>query len=136
MKSRYMLLLAGIVVAAVMISLLGRMSVPPPATPPAEPPAPRVALELAVDGTRVIPALAQVEKDHAVSLVVVNTGPAVAEIALAGYEDRVRGTIGPGERLELEFVADRPGEGFAWLVDGKQAGRLIVAGSHLVEGHR
>ena len=29
-----------------------------------------------------------------------------------------------------------PGEDFAWLLNGKPAAKLRVAGSHLVEGHR
>jgi hypothetical protein len=58
-------------------------------------------------------------------------------LSLAGYDDRVGVvTIAPRDSATLVFLADRPGEDFAWLVDGQPAGVLVVAGSHLVEGHR
>ena len=44
--------------------------------------------------------------------------------------------LAPGAGWTGEFLADRPGEDFAWLLDGEPAGRLTVTGSHLVEGHR
>jgi hypothetical protein len=58
-------------------------------------------------------------------------------LALAGYEDRLAiPALSPGATWSGEFIADRPGEDFAWLLDGVPAGRLAVTGSHLVEGHR
>lgn len=136
MNRRYLLLFGGIVAAAIVLSLLGRM---PRSREPAPAPvtaAPRATLEITIDGDRVTPAVTQVEKDHEVELVVVNRGRTEAALTLAGYEDRVSLQVGPGGRGETRFLADRPGDGFAWLVNGAQAGRLVVAGSHLVEGHR
>jgi hypothetical protein len=54
-----------------------------------------------------------------------------------GYEDRLGAVrVAPDSLWRGEFVADRPGQDFAWVLDGAPAGRLEVAGSHLVEGHR
>jgi hypothetical protein len=58
-------------------------------------------------------------------------------VALAGYEELLPPRrIAPGETWSAEFVSSRPGDDFAWLVDGRPAGRLRVTGSHLEEGHR
>jgi hypothetical protein len=58
-------------------------------------------------------------------------------LALAGYEDRLDiPPLDPGTVWHGEFHAERPGEDFPWLLDGRPAGRLTVAGAHLVEGHR
>jgi hypothetical protein len=78
-------------------------------------PVPRVAVSLAVHDSTVTPADAVVPLGSRVSL-----------------EIRIEpGAIGHGE-----FTADLPGEDFAWLVNGRPLGRLTVAGSHLIEGHR
>jgi len=72
-----------------------------------------------------------------VQLSLVNTGARAIAPTLAGYEDRFApGTIAPGATWSGTFVSDRPGEAFAWLIDGEPCGRLSVSGSHLVEGHR
>ena len=43
----------------------------------------------------------------------------------------------PGKAsARAEFTADRPGDDFAWIVNGIPAARLTVSGSHLIEGHR
>lgn len=136
MNRRYVLLFGGIVAAAVVLSLLGRMPRPREQAPAPVAAAPRTTLEITIDGDRVIPAVTQVERDHEVELVVVNRGRTGAALALAGYEDRVSLQVRAGGRGEARFLADRPGDGFAWLVNGAQAGRFVVAGSHLVEGHR
>ena len=74
---------------------------------------------------------------HRVMLRVRNERTMPVTVVLQGYEDRFRaGPIQPDATWRGEFVADRPGEAFAWLVEGEMAGRLQVAGSHLVEGHR
>jgi hypothetical protein len=133
---RYLLLFGGIVAVAILLSLLGRMPRPREQAPIPVASVPRATLEITIDGNRVQPELTQVEKDHEVELVVVNRGRSNAALTLAGYEDRVSLRVGPGGRGEARFLADRPGDGFAWLVNGEQAGRFVVAGSHLVEGHR
>jgi hypothetical protein len=133
----YLGLAAGAALAALALSFVARVPRPAAAPPQAAPAAPvvEITLELGADG--VAPEVAQVPKDHRVELVVVNRRPAPASFALAGYEDRVgAGAIAPGATWRASFVADRPGEGFAWLVGGEPAGRLAVTGSHLEEGHR
>jgi hypothetical protein len=72
-----------------------------------------------------------------VTLSIVNHGTRAVGIELSGYGDRVHVTgLAPGATWEGEFLADRPGDDFAWLLDGRPAGRLEIRGSHLVEGHR
>ena len=74
---------------------------------------------------------------HRVTLRVRNERAKPVTLVLQGYEDRFRaGPIEPDATWRGEFVADRPGEAFAWLVGGEVVGRLEVTGSHLVEGHR
>ena len=66
-----------------------------------------------------------------------NEGGRFLTVTLAGYEDRVPpAPLGPGATRTVTFLADRPGEAFAFLVDGEPSGRLAVTGSHLPEGHR
>jgi hypothetical protein len=133
---RYLLLLAAVVAAAILLSVAGRL---PRTTREAVAPVaaiPRVALTIVVKDGAVEPAFAQVERDHAVDLTVENAGAGPVTLVLGGYEDRFTARIEPGTRWEGQFVADRPGDDFAWMIGGSPAGRLAVAGSHLVEGHR
>jgi hypothetical protein len=135
--TRYLWLLAVAVAAALLLRVAARdlrRADHPPAS--ASPPA-AIAMTLEVAGGSVTPEASVVPKDHRVSLAIVNRGPRPARFALAGYEDRLPERIlAPAETARVEFLADRPGEDFAWLVDGRPAGRLTVAGSHLIEGHR
>lgn len=72
-----------------------------------------------------------------VALRVVNSSKATARVSLAGYQDRVdSGPIVPGGVFRVEFLADRPGERFAWLVDDEPRGRLDITGPHLTGDHR
>jgi hypothetical protein len=58
-------------------------------------------------------------------------------LRLAGYQDRVSlDSLAAGETRVVEFLADRPGEDFTWLIDGRPSGWFLVTGSHLVGGHR
>ena len=95
----------------------------------------KVALDVredAVHATRVA-----VDANQAVRLEATNHGLVPVRLRLSGYEDRVDiGPLAPGATWRGAFLADRPGEDFAWLVDGRPAGRLQVRGSHLEEGHR
>jgi hypothetical protein len=84
----------------------------------------------------VSPANASVPKDHRVSLEIVNHGAHAASVRLAGYQDRVGVDLAPGATTRIEFLADRPGEDFPWLVDGRPTGRFVVAGAHLAERRR
>lgn len=139
MNRAYGLLLALIVAAAVGLGALGRLprravAPPAPTVPVAAAP---VSLALAVQGGGVVPETSTVPKDRRVRLTVINRGATVVSLCLAGYEDRVTlGPLAPGAARTLEFLADRPGEDFAWMLDGRPAGRLAVVGSHLMDGHR
>ena len=69
-------------------------------------------------------------------LAVLNLDRGAIRFALAGYEERVSAArIAPDSTWHMLFVADRPGDEFEWQVNGHPAGRLIVLGSHLEEGH-
>ncbi len=138
MKRSYPALVAVTLLAALGLGLLARAPRrPSPEGASASALAPEVAVALVVNGGAVSPTSALVPKGHRVRLSVVNQGPAPARVELAGYQDRLAiGTLAPGEAWSGEFVADRPGEDFAWLVDGQPAGRFTVVGSHLEEGHR
>lgn len=100
-------------------------------------PVPRVAVSLTVHDSTVTPADAMVPLGSRVSLEIANEGQDVVELALAGYAGRLPVIrVEPGAIGHGEFTADLPGEDFAWLVNGRPLGRLTVAGSHLIEGHR
>lgn len=140
MKRRYVWLLVACVLVAVGLSVWGG---PAGRRAPADGGAdslrvPVVELELMIgpDG-KMTPASARVEKGKPVGVTVTNTGTRPARLELPGYEDRVpAATIEPGGTWRGEFIADRPGDDFAWVVNGEPAGRLLVTGSHLIEGHR
>ncbi len=136
MRRAYGALVAVTLALALAIVSLARLPRRDAAPVPATPASPVVALALDLAGGSVVPAVSAVPKDHRVRLEVRNRGRTPARLALAGYEDRVSATIAAGETLRVEFLADRPGEDFPWLLDGSPAGRLSVTGSHLVEGHR
>ena len=136
--TRSYLRLAGVIAAlAVVLAVVGRPRHQEPSPVPSAPAAPVVDLAITLLKDEVSPAVAAVPKGCRVRLRVENRGADLARLALAGYQDRLsvpvlaRGVVWTGE-----FLADRPGEDFAWLLDGTPAGRLTVAGSHLVEGHR
>lgn len=137
MRTRYLALFAGVVLMAVILTALGRPRHGETPRTHSAPAAPVVELALGILDGRVTPAVASVAKGSVVRLRVDYRGARPAHLALAGYEDRlVVPTLAPGVVWAGEFLADRPGEDFAWLLDGEPAGRLTVTGSHLVEGHR
>ena len=136
MKRPYVLLAVAIVVASVALAMLGRprqSETPSPAVTVA----PVVELTIAIKEGKVSPAVTSVPKGHRVRLRVEHRGATTARLALAGYGDVLDiPPLEPGTTWTTEFPADRPGEDFAWLLDGQPAGRLTVTGSHLIEGHR
>jgi hypothetical protein len=133
---RYAVLLAITLIAALLLPgaarrLRARAEAPAPAA------IPEAILTLTLDGARVAPERGAVPKDHRVRLTVTNVGAAPVTLELAGYQDVLPAHDVPAHgRWEASFLADRPGEDFAWLLDGQPAGVLSVTGSHLVEGHR
>jgi hypothetical protein len=131
-----------IFVAALAVALLATFALRRPR--PAAPPVPAavaaesvaVAVELLAGGDALASPDA-IDAGRTVALAVTNRDRTPRRLRLAGYEDRVdTGALAPGATWHGGFVADRPGDDFAWLVDGRPAGRLDVRGSHLVEGHR
>jgi hypothetical protein len=134
---RYLWLLAVALAAGLGLGLLAR--VPARARRETAPVAalPEVRLVLAIEHGAVVPQASAVPKDHRVKLEIVNHDARTTAATLGGYQDRLPPrSLAPGEIWRAEFVADRPGEDFAWLIDGRPAGRLTVTGSHLIEGHR
>lgn len=137
MKRSYWLLFAGTVLVGLALVSLGRAPRRETARETAAPRPPVVSISLEVRDGTVTPASVSVPRDRRVLLQVENRGRAPVRFTLAGYEDRLSaGAIAPGASWSGEFLADRPGEDFAWLLDGQPAGRFSVTGSHLVEGHR
>ncbi len=123
----------GVLVVTAIVRAPRRAAEPAPAAPDA----PSVTLALELTDGAIEPANAQVPLGHRVRLEVAHRGTRATTLALAGYEGRVRfERIEPGTTVRAEFVADLPGEAFAWTIDGELAGRLAVTGSHLPEGHR
>jgi hypothetical protein len=138
MTRRYLLLLVAIVAVAAALSAIGP---PRPARRVENGHAPlgaaRSELAVVVDDGRMVPAMASVPKGSRVRLRVENRGGTSARLALTGYEDVLSiPALEPGNTWSGEFSADRPGEDFAWILDGLPVARLAVTGSHLVEGHR
>ena len=137
MKRRYLQLAAAVLVAAAIMAWFGRLPgrhSSRVAIVASE--APAVDVRLRVLGHAVSPDAIRLEKGARVRLSVTNAGVEPVTLALPGYEDRVSiPPLGPGVTWAGEFLADRPGDDFAWVVDGKPTGRLQVLGSHLEEGH-
>lgn len=96
---------------------------------------PEQQLALTVTPGHVTPTEYAVPVGTRVRLAVLGAGRDTVQFALMGYEDHVALALPPGATRTLEFDADRPGEDFAWLVNGTPAGRFRVTGSHLVTGH-
>jgi hypothetical protein len=133
----YWLLFAGTVLTGFALVSVGRSPRREQTRTAASPEAPAVSISLEIRDGSVIPSSVSVPKDRRVRLRVRNRGIAHARFGLAGYEDRVSPrVIAPGDSVSAEFYANRPGDDFAWLIDGEPGGRFSVTGSHLVEGHR
>lgn len=135
-------LIALAVVAAVGVSLLARA--PRPGVAPAgdgAAAAPVLDVALTVRADAVEPARVAVPKGTRVRLHLARAAdagkPESLHVRLAGYDDRISvPPLAPGTTWSGEFLADRPGEDFAWMVEGRPVGTLAVLGSHLEEGHR
>jgi hypothetical protein len=137
-RRSYFWLLAGVAALALALSALGRapgrralVEAPAIDSTLAE------AVTLVIRGGALTPATVSVANGTRVALTVTNSDASRVELALPGYEERLPAiVIEPGASWRGQFVADRPGDDLAWMVNGKIAGRLMVAGSHLEEGHR
>ena len=135
---RYAFVLAIAVVAALGLGVLARAPRPRATTAAASAAAvPTDPLTITFRDGVAQPEAASVAVGRRVALTLVNLGTRSITVRLAGYEDRVPAeSLAPGASRSGEFVADRPGEAFAFLVDDEPCGRLAVTGSHLPEGHR
>lgn len=134
---RLLTLLAVVLIAGALTGVLSRVwrpSGPAPAPVVAEP---VYDLALTVTATRVTPDRVTIPKHRLVRLSVTNRALRPVTLSLAGYEDRLHtAPIAPDSTWHGAFLADRPGEGFDWQVNGTAVGRLDVTGSHLEEGHQ
>lgn len=139
MKRSYLFLFLGILALAVALALAGRMPRGTRATRAGAPAAaaPTVTASIEIRGGAIEPATVSVPKDRRIRLTVVNHDAKTAQVTLSGYEDRVQiPPLRPRDHWTGEFLADRPGEDFAWILNGVPAGRFAVTGSHLLDGHR
>ena len=138
MMKRYLVLLAVVVAAGALALALGRNLRRSSVSAPAEAPPPEATLVIMITPEHhILPATASVPKDHLVRLSVTNHGVRRASLTLMGYQDRFGvANLAPDSTWRGEFIADRPGDDFAWMLDGAPVGRLAVTGSHLVDGHR
>ena len=134
---RYGLLFGSALVVGLALMLIARTVHMPPPVVTRAPEIPAVDLELTLTSQGISPENSSVPKDHRVRLTIVNRRRDRVGLSLHGYQDRLMiGWIDPDSTWRGEFLADRPGEGFAWMLEGEPVGKLVVAGSHLVEGHR
>ena len=134
---RYRPLVLGVLFAAIALTVIARLPHREKSSTPQTAVVPVADLVIEVKDGVVLPAAASVPKDHLVRLVVRNTGTRRTDLKLAGYESHVSlDSLAPGERWTTEFIADLPGDDFAWMVGGQPVGRLGVTGPHLIEGHR
>ena len=134
---RYAMLFGSALVLGIVLMLVARnVHTQPPAAPKVVE-IPTVDLMLTLTKAGITPENSSVPKDHRVRLTIVNRRRDRVGLALHGYQDKLMiGWIDPDSTWRGEFLADRPGDGFAWMLEGEPVGQLNVSGSHLVEGHR
>jgi hypothetical protein len=137
MTRAYAALFAVTLVAALALSAFGRRPHHEVVRTAESTPVPEVAVAIEIGANGVAPERVSVPKDHRVRLTVARRAGPPVTLQLAGYQDRVSlDSLAAGETRVVEFVADRPGEDFTWLIDGRPSGWFLVTGSHLVGGHR
>jgi len=135
MKRYGILFIVAAVLSVVLYNAGGRRSGPTGPANLVEPDSVAVTLTLTDQGIE--PPMVTVPKDHRVVLTIVNHRRLASGVSLQGYQHAFSaGILAPGATWHGSFIADRPGDDFAWMVEGEPAGRLAVRGSHLVEGHR
>jgi hypothetical protein len=134
---RYLVLFGSALAFGLVLMLAARTLHAPPPVVVRAPEIPSVDLELVLTQTGISPVNSAVPKDHRVRLTIVNHRRDRVGLSLHGYQDRLMiGWIDPDSTWRGEFLADRPGEDFAWMLEGEPVGKLAVQGSHLVDGHR
>ena len=135
--ARYRWILVFAVLGALAVSILLRMPQRAVArtAAPAQVDTLAVAVDVFADHVETQPQTFAVGRT--VALTVTNHRAAPLRFALTGYQDCVpAAAIAPNAPAHITFIANRPGDQFAWLIDGSPMGRLDIRGSHLVEGHQ
>jgi len=135
---RYLVLLAIVIAVGVVATVASRAKRDDAGTVTsgAERPVVTLALTITPEGD-IDPATTSVPKDHLVRLTVTNHYRRQVTLTLMGYQDRFGvAYVGPDSVWSGEFVSDRPGDGFAWILEGAPVGRLDVTGVHMIEGHQ
>jgi len=136
MNRRYGLLAVLLVIAALLLALATRLPRSTTAERATPTEVPESALMLTWQDGRLDPERASVPKGHRVNLTLVNHDRDSLSLMLGGYQDRVHVDLAPAGTWRGSFVADLPGDDFAWMHEGRPVGVLRVTGSHLEEGHR
>ncbi|MCC6350581.1 MAG: hypothetical protein IT347_13425 [Candidatus Eisenbacteria bacterium] len=137
MTRRWLALVLLVFAGAAAFTIAGRLPrrAAAPESPP--PPPPVEADTLVVAGDEAHPPRISAVLGHRLAITVINRGVAAAHLALSGYEHAFAPrSLAPGEARTDTLLLDLPGEDFAWMLDGRPAAQLHVAGSHLAEGHR
>jgi hypothetical protein len=135
---RYLMLFVGTVAVGLVLVAVGRRIPIAPSAGGSTPRGPVVEVAITITpDSHIEPDAISVPKDARVRLSVTNHHRLAVSLALMGYQDRFGiASVAPDSTWHGEFVADRPGDDFAWVLEGAPVGRLRVTGSHLVEGHR
>lgn len=98
---------------------------------------PETTITVAWDGATLAPERLRVPRDTWLTLSVRSSAPRFAYLEIPGYGPRGPSVpVVPGSERAIRFVTDRPGDGFALLLDGRPVGRLDVTGEHLEEDRR
>ena len=137
MTRRWLALALLVVAGAVAFSVAGRLPRHASAPAPPAPPPPVDADTLVVGDGEARPARTAGVLGHRLAITIVNRGGAATRLSLSGYEHAFAPRVlAPGESRTDTLLLDLPGEDFAWMLDGRPAAQLLVAGPHLAEGHR
>ena len=138
MKRWLWILLGALVLGGLTSGLMRWQASRPEATPAGAAVLPRADVEADLTPEGLGPYRIQVPKDSDVHLIV-HASPRAKEgsLVLLGYEDSAKPLfLGPGQAGEIVFASTRPGDDFAFTLEGNVVGRLEVTGSHLEEGHQ
>lgn len=137
MTRRWLALALLVLAGAVAFTVAGRLPRRASAPAPPPPPPPVDADTLIVADGEARPAYTAGTLGHRLAITLVNRGGSPARLGLSGYEHAYAPRVlAPGESRTDTLLLDLPGEDFAWMLDGRPAAQLRVAGSHLAEGHR
>ena len=135
MTRPWVLLAALVLAGAIALTVVGRLPRRAAAPAPPPPPPPLDVATIEVEGGEARPARTAGVLGHRLAITIVNRGGAAARLSLSGYEHAFAPRVlALGESRTDTLLLDLPGEDFAWMLDGRPAAQLLVAGSHLGEG--